>query len=288
MVKIFIDPGHGGTDPGAVANGLKEKDICLHVSLKLRDILQKEFKGLMVKLSRTEDRTLPLRERTRMANRWKADYLVSIHINAGGGQGFESYVYNGLYRKKQETVRLQQKIHRAIVNRTEFTDRGRKEANFHMLRESAMPALLTESGFIDHREDAEHLKTAAFLNKIARGHAEGIGEAFGLKVKRKTINNKNRIHIAQQGDTLWKIAKTYHVTLRELLQLNEGIEPERLQIGQEVIVKASDQPATHTVHIGDTLWQIAQSNNITVKELVKLNDGVDPKHLQIGMKLRLR
>lgn len=67
MQKIFIDPGHGGSDPGVTANGLKEKDLCLTIALKLRNILNQEYEGHMVKLSRTTDKTLTLKQRINMA-----------------------------------------------------------------------------------------------------------------------------------------------------------------------------------------------------------------------------
>ncbi len=183
MVKIFIDAGHGGTDPGAVANGLREKDLTLKIALKTRDILNSEYEGHSLMLSRTTDQSLTLTQRTNMANSWGANYLLSIHINAGGGTGFESFIYNGSYSGKTETNRLRSIIHDEIVNQTGFRDRGKKEKNLHMLRESRMQATLTESGFIDNSTDAEKLKSDAFLTRIARGHALGLAKAFGLKRK---------------------------------------------------------------------------------------------------------
>src|SRR5690625_2559502 len=94
MTKIFIDPGHGGSDPGAVGNGLREKDLTLKISKKIANIL-KDY-HCSVKLSRTGDQTLSLKQRTDMANKWGADFLLSVHINAGGGTGYEDFIYNGL------------------------------------------------------------------------------------------------------------------------------------------------------------------------------------------------
>ncbi|HEY4601494.1 MAG TPA: N-acetylmuramoyl-L-alanine amidase [Cerasibacillus sp.] len=182
-MKLFIDPGHGGTDPGAQGNGLQEKNLTLNIALKLRNILEQEYTGHSIMMSRTTDKTVSLTERTNMANNWGANYLVSIHINAGGGTGFESYTYNGSYAGKAETNRLRGIVHDEIIRQTGFYNRGKKEANFHMVRESRMPAVLTENGFIDTVADANLLKQDAFLNKIARGHAVGIAKAFNLKKK---------------------------------------------------------------------------------------------------------
>jgi len=185
MVKIFIDPGHGGNDPGAVANGLKEKDLTLKIAKKIRDKLQ-QYQNVQVKLSREGDQTLSLKQRTDMANAWKADYLISIHINAGGGTGFESYIYNGSYSGKAETDRKRGIIHDEIMKQIAgVRDRGKKQANFHMVRESKMAAMLTENLFIDNANDAKLLKQDTFLDKIAHGHVQGIVKALGLKKKAK-------------------------------------------------------------------------------------------------------
>lgn len=146
MVKIFIDPGHGGSDAGAVSNGIQEKNITLQIAKKVQDILQNEYSNVSIRMSRTGDSTVSLSERTNAANSWGADYYLSIHINAGGGTGFESYVYTGV---GTPTTTYQTQIHSAVISSTNFQDRGKKQANFHVLRETTMPAILTENGFID-------------------------------------------------------------------------------------------------------------------------------------------
>lgn len=201
MVKIYIDPGHGGSDPGAVGNGLKEKDLNLKIALKVRDILNQEYEGHEIKLSRTKDVTKSLSSRTREANAWGADYFLSIHINAGGGTGFESFIYNGSYSKKKETDRLRGIIHDTIMDKVDFKDRGKKEANYHVLRETSMSASLTENGFIDNSNDVKKLKSDAYLNQIARGHAEGLAKAFNLKKKesKKETTESDFLYKVQVG-----------------------------------------------------------------------------------------
>lgn|SRR5690554_841907 len=180
-VKIFIDPGHGGSDPGAVANGLREKDLTLAIAKECNRVLNEEYEGVQTKMSRTGDTYPSLSARTKAANDWGADYFVSIHINAGGGTGFESYIFNGTVSSK--TKEYQKKVHQVIAAGDGWADRGMKRANFHVLRETRMSALLTENGFIDRKEDAAKLKDPAFLKKLGRLHAEGIAKAFGLKKK---------------------------------------------------------------------------------------------------------
>lgn len=180
MVKIFIDPGHGGNDPGAVANGLKEKDLTLKIAKKIRDKLQ-QYQNVQVKLSREGDQTLSLKQRTDMANVWGADAFISIHINAGGGTGFESYVYPGVGKATRD---LQNAVHGEVMKVfSGFRDRGKKQANFHVLRETKMSAVLTENGFIDTKKDADFLKSDANLQKIGEAHAKGVAKYFSLKKK---------------------------------------------------------------------------------------------------------
>lgn len=182
-MKVFIDAGHGGSDPGAVANGLEEKGLTLDIGRRIENILANQFDGISVKMGRTDDYAMSLSQRTNDANTWGADLFVSIHINAGGGTGYEDYRYNTL-SASSNTGNIQSTIHQAVMAHLQpfgVTDRGAKSANFHVLRETNMPAVLTETLFIDTVGDADLLKRVDFLNAVATGHAEGIAQAFGLQ-----------------------------------------------------------------------------------------------------------
>ncbi|TSB47016.1 N-acetylmuramoyl-L-alanine amidase [Alkalicoccobacillus porphyridii] len=195
MVRIFIDPGHGGRDSGAIGNGLQEKNITLQISQCIRDYLLSDYHNVEVNMSRTSDTFVSLSDRSRKANQWSADYFVSIHINAGGGTGFESYVHSS---RVQRTVSLQTIIHKLIMSHVNVVDRGRKSANFAVLRHTSMPAILTESAFIDHTRDAENLKRIAFIRQVARGHVEGMVQAFDLKRKANSLSS-DRLFKVQSG-----------------------------------------------------------------------------------------
>ncbi|WP_428908544.1 N-acetylmuramoyl-L-alanine amidase [Niallia sp. Krafla_26] len=183
MVKIFIDPGHGGSDPGAVGNGLQEKNLTLSIATRVREIITSEYENVSIQMSRTGDQTVSLISRTNAANRWGADFYLSIHINSGGGTGFETYRYPGSGRS---TSTYQQKIHESIMAEINLRDRGAKQANFHVLRETTMPSVLTENGFIDNRNDAALLRNLNFIESLARGHANGVASALNLR--RKQVN----------------------------------------------------------------------------------------------------
>lgn len=207
MIKIFIDPGHGGSDPGSMGNGLQEKNLTLQIATTLRDILLNEYEGVSILLSRTSDQTVSLNERTNAANNWGADYYLSIHINAGGGTGFESYIDPGV---GSPTTTYQDIIHDEIVMVVDFANRGKKTANFHVLRETRMPAMLTENGFIDNTNDTSKLKSTSYLSTIARGHANGLARAFNL-TRKPTILYKVQIgafRIKSNADNLASEAKS--------------------------------------------------------------------------------
>ncbi|WP_342780582.1 N-acetylmuramoyl-L-alanine amidase [Bacillus rubiinfantis] len=183
-MKLYLDPGHGGQDPGAQGNGLDEKDITLDIALRLRKILLTDYENVEVKMSRTTDKAVSLSERTSEANKWGADFFLAIHINSNNrtATGYEDYIYSGL-ASSSTTAKYQNMIHAEIIKVNGLKDRGKKQANFHVLRESSMPALLTENGFIDNEHDAALMKKSSWLQDIAQGHANGLAKAFGLKKK---------------------------------------------------------------------------------------------------------
>jgi N-acetylmuramoyl-L-alanine amidase len=204
MVRIVLDAGHGGQDSGAVGNGLREKDLTLKIVKHIGRLLS-EYEGVEVHYTRTDDRFLELSERAAIANKLKVDLFISVHINAGGGTGFESYIYNGNVNAK--TIAYQNVIHAEIMKAIGgVKDRGRKRANYAVLRLTNMPAILTENLFIDNANDAEKLKSDQFLQQIAYGHVIGLEKAFGLKkkggqitVKKDTVKDDITGHWAEES-----------------------------------------------------------------------------------------
>ena len=202
-VRVFIDPGHGGDDSGALSQDRKlvESKIVLDVAKRLADYLQKS--GFDVRLSR-QDNTLPrlLEERTLMAAKWKADIFVSIHINATGeGEtsacGLETFIlppagtsstYAGtpswtVQAGNGNDVRNMQlgfAIQRRALKTSRLADRGLRRARFAVLREARMPAALVECGFITSARDRKILGSVEGRDRLARGIYQGICDyAFG-------------------------------------------------------------------------------------------------------------
>jgi N-acetylmuramoyl-L-alanine amidase len=176
---VVIDPGHGGHDPGATGNGLRECDVTLTIAKRVKSALLRDF-DVRVKLTRSSDVFVGLDERAKFANDRAAAYFVAVHINSGGGSGYEDYVHtnaSAASRQRRGT------LHRQVATFMEahgMHDRGLKQANFAVLRETDMPAILTENLFIDTIGDARLLKDAAFLTGLAEAHARGIAVALSL------------------------------------------------------------------------------------------------------------
>jgi N-acetylmuramoyl-L-alanine amidase len=192
-MKLYLDPGHGGEDPGAQGNGLDEKDITLAIALKIRKIILADYENVEVKLSRTSDTTKSLAQRASGANAWDADFFLSVHINSAdssSAQGYEDYIYNGL-SNSNKTAKYQDIIHAEVMKVNQLKDRGQKKANFHVIRETNMPAILTENGFISNKQDAALMKDSSWQEKVAQGHVNGIAKAFGLKRKPKKETPKS-------------------------------------------------------------------------------------------------
>ena len=172
--KIVIDPGHGGSDPGAVGiNGLRETDIVLEVSKNVSEFLIK--KGVKTVLTRTYERTLDLQPRVTKANNSKADAFISIHANATRGKrkevnGLETYYYSGY-----KGYSLAKNIHKQIlITSSQSPDRGVRRSRFYVIRKTTMPAVLVEIGFVTGIYDAALLRQKAYRDQMAFAITKGI------------------------------------------------------------------------------------------------------------------
>lgn len=181
--KLVFDPGHGGSDPGACGNGLQEEHLTLKIVQYAMAYLDANYTGFEQRSTRGHEQSLALGNRDDMADAWEADLFVSVHINAGKGTGFESYIYNSA---GASTIALQNVIHNEILAAMRsfgtITDRGKKRANFAVLRETNMPAVLTENLFIDSN-DANKLKDENFIKAVGEAHARGVAKFLGLPGK---------------------------------------------------------------------------------------------------------
>lgn len=176
-MKIVIDPGHGGKDPGAVGpSGIKEANVNLQVALKVAEKLRKA--GVEVKLTRTGDVFVDLQPRCDIANSFNADYFVSIHCNSAGtpeARGTETYCYK--LGSKGEV--LAKAIQAELIAVTGRADRGVKTANYYVLKRTNMPAVLIELAFLSNPEEERLLASVDYQEKCASAIAKGIDYIIG-------------------------------------------------------------------------------------------------------------
>lgn len=178
MVKVCIDAGHGGNDPGAIgSSGTKEKDINLAVAKKLGELLKAE--GISVQLTRLLDTTLELSDRVEIANKTSADYFISIHCNSASSptaNGVETYCY----KFGGEGEKLAKAVQEELVKATGLFNRGVKEGNFQVIRETKMPAILIELAFISNPNEEKLLNTPQFQSKCAIAIMKGVKKMAGI------------------------------------------------------------------------------------------------------------
>lgn len=181
-MHIYIDPGHGGSDPGATGNGLREKDINLAIALRLEEHLSGY--DCDVTLARRTDVTMPNGERTAEANRLGADFYFSVHCNAhpaSRANGYEDFVHPDAPPKTRNLRDIIHPYGAEIWTSRGRANRGKKTANFQVLRETQMPAVLVEHGFISNPTDAAHLDSPDTREEIARQTALALADALGLE-----------------------------------------------------------------------------------------------------------
>ena len=191
--SIFLDPGHGGSDPGAISGGVREKDLTLSVYNKVSSKLASL--GYTVLTSRNVDKDVDLVDRADQANKANADMLLSIHFNAGGrgiARGIETYYYQATAdrvpkinkenhnnpERLEKSRKLANKVQQNLLYQTGANDRGVKRASFTVLRETSIPSILVELGFIDNPEERNKIKTNEYQERLANGIVDGIVEYY--------------------------------------------------------------------------------------------------------------
>lgn len=181
MPKVFLSAGHGGTDPGAVANGLYEKTINLNALLACKSELERH--GVTVVCSRTKDENDPVSQEVKEANASDAEVAVSFHINAGGGDGFEAY-YHETSAKGKKLASLCEKY----VKKLGQNSRGIKSGNhLYFVKKTTMTAVLVESFFLDNTKDKTIGDSLAEQTEFGIAYAKAILEYLGIAYKAKKI-----------------------------------------------------------------------------------------------------
>ena len=274
---VVIDPGHGGTDPGAISNGLKEKDFTLLISKYMYDRL-KEL-GVPVRLTRDSDITLTPKERVDKVQSFFGDskdvVVISNHLNAGGGDGAE-VIY---------ALRNNSTLSKKILN--ELEKEGQNVRKYYQQRLPSNPikdyyfmqrntpnneTITVEYGFIDSpKDDIEQIE------KNYKNYVEAVIRALAdYKGFKYTPPLGSDYYIVKKGDSLWSIANKYGITVKELKEINK-LTSNTLKVGQTLKLTKNDEmiPEDYLIYKvkkGDSLWNIAKEYNITVDTLKKINN----------------
>ncbi|MFW5648296.1 MAG: N-acetylmuramoyl-L-alanine amidase family protein [Candidatus Alkaliphilus sp. MAG34] len=189
VYKVYIDPGHGGSDPGALGpTGLKEKDINLGIAFKVGQILQRH--GISTLLTRQDDRRVELIDRVKMANNDRADYFISIHANSASNpaaMGTETFAFPN----SDIGTKLADAVQKSLVNEIGLANRGVKHGDFFVLKNTKMPAILVEVAFINNPKEEKLLKDQNFSDKAATGISKGILMFLGMEYKEENYIDKN-------------------------------------------------------------------------------------------------
>lgn len=308
---VVIDPGHGGKDPGAVNKTIREKDIVLGIGLKLGKHINENYPDVKVIYTRSTDIFVPLIERSRIANKNKADLFISLHANACGTpsiRGTETFFLgpsrsddNLEIAKKENSVILLEEdyketyegfdpnsaesyimfelmqntyldlslfvadaIQQQFKSRIESPNRGVKQAGFLVLRQSSMPSVLVEAGFLSNNAEANHLNSAAGQHQIALS----IFEAF-RKFKNKnsgTINTNTSEVVAAKTNTPKLAEKQEVIPEKQILESGNVAD-------SSILVKE-----TKNENVGDTTvkQKTPESNIIYCVQIGANTSPIDP------------
>mgnify|MGYP002533734289 CR=1 FL=1 len=297
-LQVVVDAGHGGTDPGAVSSsGVQEKDLTLMIARYMYEEFQK--KGIPVTLVRSVDETVSPTERV---NRILDAYgdnpnvvIISNHINAAGSgiQGAEgAEVIYALRDNSNLASNILTSLGNAGQKMRKFyqrrlpSDTSKDYYFIHRNTGSNTHPVIVEYGFIDNPED---------LSKIQNNYKEyvdAVVDAVIATYEGETIPSlpeSGNYYVVQNGDSLWKIANKYGITVNELKSLND-LTSDILSIGQVLKIPSSSSSnnsgSTYTVKAGDSLWNIANQYGITVDELKNLNN-LTSNTLSIGQILKV-
>lgn len=286
--KVVIDAGHGGDDPGTIANGITEKDYTLKISNYIHNRLDEM--GVPNEMSRTSDVTLSASDRPKKIQSFYGNgsdvLVVSNHINAGGGDGAE-IIY---------ALRNNDKFAKKLA--TEFENAGQSVRKYYQRRLPSNPAkdyyyimrdtpnnetVIVEYGFADTISDANLIKND--WEKLAEAVTKAIVEYAGGKYVAPLGSN---YYTVKSGDSLWSISRKFGVTVNELKKVN-NLSSNLLSIGQNLIIpgkKNNTSSNEYVVKKGDTLYGIANKYNVSIDNLKSYNN-LSTDSLSIGQIIKI-
>ena len=289
LKKVVIDAGHGGEDPGTVANGITEKDYTLKISEYIHNRLDEM--GIPNEMSRTSDVTLDSNSRPSKIQSFYGDgsdvIVVSNHINAGGGDGAE--VIYALRNSDTFSKKIAKELEMTGQNVRKYYQR-RLPSNpakdyYYIMRDTPNnETVIVEYGFADSSgDDVNQIKNN--WEELAEAVTKAIVEYAGGTYQAPLDSN---YYTVQSGDSLWSISKKFGITVDELKQAN-NLSSNLLSVGQNLYIPTKENDVTtgeYVVEKGDTLYKIAQKFGTTVDNLKSINN-LTTDSLAIGQILKV-
>lgn len=289
---IYIDPGHGGGDPGASYGGVYEKNLALSVANKLKaNLIQLGYQVLM---TRTDDYNVDFKtERSKMANQSNADLFISIHFNATGlpssdDTGIETYwyQYDPEYQPKinaamhndptrlAESEILANQVQASLISGTGAVNRGVRRDTFAVLRETAIPAILVELGFMSNPSDLQKIKEDAYQTKLANALVQGIDNWYGAVGSKPTSGTSAQKKSTQQSQMTTSQQSFFKNILPAIQQVSQkkGIVTS-VMLAQSILESGwgTSQLATNAYNIfgikADSSWK-GNTYTVHTKEVV--------------------
>lgn len=277
-LKVVIDAGHGGTDPGATANGVNEKDLNLMIAKYMLERFLEA--GIPATLIRTTDETISPTERVRRILAAYGDnpnvVVISNHINSSDTPNAEgAEVIYALRNTDTLAKNILNELEKAgqpvrTVYQRRLPSNPNKDYYFIHRDTGSTEPVIVEYGYINNPDDLKRIQDnyKKYVNAVVRAVLDtfNIGENI--------IFDTENTYTVKAGDTLWSIAKKYNTTVEELMKLN-NLTNDLIMIGKVLTIPAPSMSTftnTYTVKAGDTLWNIAKRYNTTVEKLMDLNN----------------
>lgn len=241
--KVFISAGHGGSDSGAVGNGFKEKDLNLSIAMACGNYLKS--KGVEVQMSRVKDEDDDLNQEARESNAFGPDLTVSIHNNAGGGDGVEAWysIVGGLGKTCAENI-LAEVVKIGQNSRGAKTRKGSNGRDYYgFIRQTKAPAVIVECAFIDNATDIQIVNTepkrVVMGEAIAKGILKTLGIADSAPMTTPAPTTKSIEEVAKEV-----IAGKYgNGEARKIALKNAGYDPSAVQAKVNELVNGSKTPS---------------------------------------------
>ncbi len=316
---VVVDPGHGGNDPGAIGvNGLMEKDVVLDIARNVNAICGND-RYFKVVLTRDSDYFIPLERRVKIARDYRADLFISIHANSAPNRSYDGFMAfvlaprgarGGIERLVQDAEnkevagelrngndytakvlldfsyeytmvegrRLARFILDDVDEYTSFTNRGIKEAAFYVLRNPGVPAVLLEVGFLSNEKDAKKLTDDEERRRVAMAICGGIRKYFEHMESMKNLTSK----VIDRNYS--NRSKRVSVSKRDDRREETVLQSSDTSSSNKTSIKNTPTTKVYEVKKGDTLFSIARLFNVSVEDIVRLNN-IKKLMVYPGMKL---